>query len=749
MSVRVDPRAQPAEQRRGGPADYKPKRARYAALAARAANWLPAWCTRPDFLLVLAVGAALRLTFLGQSTFLGDQAELLALARSAALHHAVPVTGIRSSIGTLNQPASVYFLMPFALLGDPRWATFATALANVVAVVLLYALADSYVGRRTAFAVGLLYASAGWPIYFSRYIWQQNLLAPTVLLFFWTLCLGVVKGRSGWLGWNVLLWGIAVQLHPSAAPLLAVTIVGIVLARRTLRRRDVFWCALALFMLFLPTAIWERASGGVDLAQYGTYAQQPSLYNADALGYLLNMLGPQDPLLYGAHTLYSHAYWIIAWLTGWLDVLFVASAGWLIAKLVGALRGALRSRRAPSGPWSFLLLLALWQAAPLAVMIKHPYPIHEHYLLAVLPAPYLMMGAFLDDVIHRLPAAVDRMSVRFPRLALRPLSMGTLEVALVLAALIAGTAQTYGAAAQFATLEQGRFDGVLNHAYSHYGITLESQKKALAIAHFAARTHGARLYVASTDLHQESMGYLVDTSDEPATVYDASTCLVVPAAGSQPAVVLATPPLDSLNLLTQLPGTRLLDSVPVQGAPSLPLYLVQPGARLAAELPLDTSVSGGVRLMGYSLAQKRQGGIAVALHWTGVPPNPSGWADQPAYWYGADPSGDSAAVARYIVSAQPVGAHGRPLGAAVTSACPTLSWGPGEDVYSWLMLPGALTQRMAQQPVTGWRISIQRQLIGVVRPRFGPLTLETGDVYLAPPEDIPGASATISVGGQN
>lgn len=721
---------------------------RYPAIVARTARRLPEWCTRPDFLLVLAVGAALRLTFLGQTTFLGDQAELLALARSAAMHHAVPVTGIRSSIGTLNQPASIYLLLPFALLGDPRWATFGTAIANIIAVVLLYALANRYAGRRAAFAVGLLYASAGWPVYFSRYVWQQNLLAPLVLLFFWTLCRGVLEGRSGWLGWNVLLWGIAVQLHPSAAPLLGVTLVAIVLARRTLRPRDALWCVLALVVLFLPMFIWERTSGGIDLAQYSAYAQQPAVYNADALGYLLSMLGPQDPLLYGAHTVYSRAYWVIAWLTGWMDVLFVVSAGWLLAMLIGALREAWRVRRLPSGKWRYLLLLALWQVAPLVVMFKHPYPIHEHYLLAVLPAPYLMMGAFLDDAIRRLPAALAWLSQRFPRLAVRKQNAATADMALVLAALIVGTAQTYGAAAQLATLERGRYDGMLNHAYSHYGITLESQKTALSIAHFAARTHGARLYVAATDLHQESMGYLVDTGEGPATVYDASTCLVVPAAGSQPAVVLATPPLESLNLLQQLPGTRLLDTVPVQGAPALPLYLVPPGAQLPDELPLVTSVSGGVRLMGYSLTQKRQGGIAVALHWTGMPPNPSGWADQPAYWYGADPSGDSAAVARYIFTAQPIDDNGRPRGAPVSSACPTLSWGPGDDVYSWLMLPGALTQEMAEQPITGWRVSVERQLIGVTRPRIGPFTLETGDVYLAPPDDIPGATATIHIGGR-
>lgn len=712
------------------------------------ASRLPEWSTRPDFLLVLAVGAALRLTFLGQTTFLGDQAELLALARSAAIHHSLPVTGIRSSIGTLNPPASVYMLMPFALLGDPRWATLATALANVVAVILLYFLADRYVGRRAAFAAGLLYASAGWPIYFSRYIWQQNLLAPVVLLFFWMICRGVLERRSGWVGWSVLLWGVAVQLHPSAAPLIGVTLVAMLLARRTLRLRDALWCALALLALFLPTVIWEHASGGSDVTQLGTYEQQSALYNADALGYLLSMLGPQGPLIYGANTAYAKAYWVIAWLTGWLDVLFVISAGWVLVKLSDVLRITLRQRRLPDGNWHVLLLLVLWQVMPLVAMIKHPYPIHEHYLLAVLPAPYLMMGAFLEDAARRVPVMLKRLSARFPLFHVRPLSSGFADSVLVVAALVLGSAQTYGAAAQLTTLDQGRFDGILNHSYSHYGITLESQRQALTVAHLAARTHNAKLFVATTDLHQESMGYLVDTSYGPAMVYDATTCLVVPTAGAEPAIVLGTPPLDSLDLLKRLPGSHLLDTVRVQGASALPLYLVPAGARLPEELPLGTSGGGGVHLIGYTLAQGQGSGIHVALHWTGTPPAPSGWADQPNYWYGADPDGDAPPVARYIFTVQPVDATGRAMGAPISNTCPTLAWGPGDDVYSWLTLPGELTQQIAEHPVAGWQVSVQRQLIGVARPRFGPFTLETGDVYLAPPENLPGATTMIPIGGK-
>src|SRR6185437_5128664 len=73
-----------------------------------------AWLgSHPDFLLAVALAAFLRLWHIETTQFLDDQTYLMQLARGAFLHGAIPVTGIPSSIGTLNPPLSVYLLMPF------------------------------------------------------------------------------------------------------------------------------------------------------------------------------------------------------------------------------------------------------------------------------------------------------------------------------------------------------------------------------------------------------------------------------------------------------------------------------------------------------------------------------------------------------------------------------------------------------------------------------------------------------------
>jgi hypothetical protein len=441
---------------------------RLGSAAARGWRALPAWTQRPDFLIVLLAGALLRLLWLDSTSFLGDQAELLALARSAVDALALPLMGIRSSIGTLNPPAAIYPLLPLARL-DPFWSALFTALANIVAVVLLYRLADRYAGRGAAFAAGLLYATAAAPVWYSRILWQQNFLAPALLLFFWTLCRGVVDHQPRWLGWNVLLWGIAVQLHPTAAPLALLTILGALLTRRALGRRDLLAATLALAVLFLPSALWELVSGGSDLTRLGASASGRSILDWAAIQMLFGLLQPASRDNLGDASLYASAYPAIAALPIVMALLAFASTIWIVAVVVRPfvpgllaypqrsveaaipagrrLKSRLNGLRPQSPPartriqnpfgsahesadallrvsrhdssregdifaialadpqWRFRALLALWALAPLVVMLRHSQRVYPHYLLVSLPAAFLILGLFLAWMANKIADA--------------------------------------------------------------------------------------------------------------------------------------------------------------------------------------------------------------------------------------------------------------------------------------------------------------------------------------------------------
>ncbi len=296
---------------------------------------IPAWILRWDFALALALGALLRLLWLGDTSFLGDQAELLALGRSALAHESLVATGIRSSIGTLNPPAAIALLLPFAPLGNPIWATLATALTNVLAVALLYGLGNRYLGRHAAFAATLLYATASGPIAYSRFIWQQNLLAPIVILFFWTLCLGVIDHKRGWLGWNVLLWAVAIQLHTTALPLIALTLLGAWYVRAEVRLRDLAYAVGAMIILFAPTLAWEVASGGSDLVAVRAFATSRHGGTDDAAGlFLYELFTPTSALTPGSAALHTVTAPGVGALTVVVSLIYLAAQLWLPARVL-------------------------------------------------------------------------------------------------------------------------------------------------------------------------------------------------------------------------------------------------------------------------------------------------------------------------------------------------------------------------------------------------------------------------------
>ena len=745
---------------------------------------------RPEYLFVLLVAALLRLILLDQTSFLGDQAELLFLARSALAHHALPVTGIRSSIGTLNPPASIFLLLPFALFGDPLGATVATALANIGAVVLLYWLTNRYAGRRAAFAVGLLYATAPWPVYFSRFIWQQNLLAPVVILFIWTLCRGIIDRKRGWLGWNVLLWGIAFQLHPSAAPLLALTALGVLLAWQTVRLRDVAGAIVGLALIFLPTLIWEVVSKGSDLALYSALGQSPAIFNRDVFDELMTVLTPPGPSFFGDGTLYSIVYPKIEWLAPLLVVLDVVALVWLLAMVV---YGLIRSR---FGAWSgrsqsvgrgaeplvtqrwlkdspsdsstsrldvrFMLVLLLWLVVPVLAMWRHSTPIHEHYLLAPLPGAFVVLGIFLVWVMERVAHIGWRRGQHshvYPVRVVRPvaargasrtkpvgverirhaLAGGLLQVALVVVVMLVASAQAFSASGQIATVVQGDFDGTQQHGYTHYGLPLAVQRAALDAATAAAKQANAVIYIATTNLQQESFGYLATESGVHAQIYDAARCLIVPAAKTAPAIVLVTEPLAVGNtagsLLADMPGVKLLRTLPGQSNTSVRLYYVPAGAHLLGEVQrAGDRRASYLHLAGYRLLSQGNTPSTLVLRWDGTPILPV-IRDGSEYWYGWQGSAAGTPVSRYWFKAQATDRNGHTFGDQQATGCSYLAWGRAETVYALIDVPQPVTDQ-----VGGWHVWVERQTLQVRRPQLGAMHLESGDVQIGPGIYVPGAA---------
>src|SRR5216684_7653411 len=226
-------------------------------------SWLFTWEIYP----ILLVAGFLRLYQLNVSEFDSDQAAIYSMAREAVQNGLLPVVSNRASIGIENPPAVIYLLMlPASLSADPLWAVVMVGLFNTVAVLLTYFFTRRYYGRLAGMIAALLYAAAARPLNYSRFIWQQNMLAPFIVLFLFALFWGVVERRKGWLFPALFLVGIAYQLHETSALLLIPLLVAVVLAPGTVRWRDLAFALIALLVMFSPYLLWEYTAHFADVS---------------------------------------------------------------------------------------------------------------------------------------------------------------------------------------------------------------------------------------------------------------------------------------------------------------------------------------------------------------------------------------------------------------------------------------------------------------------------------------------------
>jgi len=164
-------------------------------------HWLRSWLSCWEICPILLIASALRFYMINVTEFDGDQATIFSMAYDAVSHGYLVATSNVASIGIVNPPAIIYILMlPAAFSANPVWGAVLTALLATLSVLLTYIFVRRYYGRLAATIASLLYATAALPVFYSRFIWQQNLLLFFAPLYILLLFRGAVARRQGWFG---------------------------------------------------------------------------------------------------------------------------------------------------------------------------------------------------------------------------------------------------------------------------------------------------------------------------------------------------------------------------------------------------------------------------------------------------------------------------------------------------------------------------------------------------------------------
>ncbi len=352
------------------------------------------------FLVILSVAAGLRFGLPEVIEFKRDEANLARLALDFVQGRAFPLLGIGSSVGLRNAPFSVYVVTPpFLLSSDPALATYYIGALNVLAVALLYGLARRHYGVLAALTAALCLAANPWAVMFSRKLWAQNALMPFIIL---TVGSGLAaflpdqrRARLAQL-LHLPLLSLTVQIHFAALALVPLSLYLIWQGRQRLTRYFIGSLLLAALTV-IPYAIGTLDSlqrGAWASAQLGgeSSAAEGGLLSTQTLSYAVLMLSGTD----------LHAFAGAETFERWLDTLPVGTYSALTAflgiplliltvwRLVVGLRG-----KQPLD-----IVVGLWLLLPLAIFSVRWVTPQLHYLIPILPAAFLALGAALRDVLE-------------------------------------------------------------------------------------------------------------------------------------------------------------------------------------------------------------------------------------------------------------------------------------------------------------------------------------------------------------
>lgn len=546
--------------------------------------WLTAWEIYP----VLLLAVFLRFYHLSLTEFDTDQAVLWNTARVTLTHGLIPTASNLSSIGTPHFPLTIYILMVVGIFTDnPLAGAFVTALFNVLAVLFTYLFTRRYFGRLAGFVAAALTATAVTTILYSRFIWQPNLVALLIVLYMLALFRGAVERRSGWFLPALLLLALSFQLSESSAYLAPALLLALLWGYRTVGWRDLVGGVAICALIFAPYMVLEASRGFADLPLFLGSNGHTSLDSLALKDYLHFVVAystpPTDPQMLLTRLfplLHLHRWTMLALLLASLGLLLLGlfwervqlMARGAFAQSVDLLTGAgtgfwrqlwrnwrtffaVPQRRA-------LLLLATWQLLPLALLLRHTISLQVHYLLILVPGPFILIGLLVSQLTSWSAAlpAWGKM--------LRPV-VPVLATVLILAQTVVGVAWVLDTTSN-------------NQPNTTNFNTLQDLRTAVQTADQLALAHHFKHVYIDTDARTvDALNYLARQMQTAHTLLNSNSshCLLLPGSAQGPAVMLLGPgePLDQV-LLTRFASATLVSKPPRLGGAPFSIYIVQPFA---------------------------------------------------------------------------------------------------------------------------------------------------------------------------
>ena len=335
---------------------------------------------------ILLLAAALRLVNLDYMEFKGDEADNLFNALSIVTGGRFQLVGIESSIGTLSPPLFSYLMaIPLFFSRNPVVAAGFVAVGNCVAVVALYFFCLRFFNARVARIAALFFAVNPWAVFYSRKIWQQDLLPLFVVGFFF--CLGFLANEKRGLALTgaFVCLAAATQLHLSAI-YLVVVFVGVWVCQRPKIPWPYYVAGVGLlFFSYAPYFVFDINHGGINAKAYLEVLSRPSHFHREALFLPFQLASAKGFLSQSRLPM--------------LDFLQMAMVGG------GAIYAVARIRE-PS-----YLILTLWFLIPMMCLSFSKLDLFQHYFIVFYPVQFILAAILVDALVRGLATKSKTLSM--------------------------------------------------------------------------------------------------------------------------------------------------------------------------------------------------------------------------------------------------------------------------------------------------------------------------------------------------
>ncbi len=358
---------------------------------------------------ILALAAWLRLRHLKLATFHNDQAIALRIAHDI-LHGDIRTVGLASSSGASNPPLYVYIVAVIVAIHDGAlFATGSVAVLSVVAIALAYFVIRPRFGRPVALITIALFATAPWAVFFSRILFQQDLLPVVTVGLLWTLFVVLERDRTRVALLVPVLFVIAISLNLSAVSLILP--IGVLIAYRA---RDVNWRAViagaGIGVVLLASWLAHNAKHGfrdfsLILNNGRGHGGTTGTGTIEAVRRTIDLISAEGwSFVTGAHH-QSGAAWTFGRAAGIVVIVL------LVVGMLTSLTRIVRDGRRPEIDSARRALLLIWLVGIcLAYITSSRSGVGPHYVIVSYPVSFLLAALGLEDaasLVRRRSAVVS------------------------------------------------------------------------------------------------------------------------------------------------------------------------------------------------------------------------------------------------------------------------------------------------------------------------------------------------------